>query len=171
MILEHLSSSCPHPVNGLTFCVDCHFNVIHMPPSKLEPDHCSDRQQDFDGPPGATLLAGQVSRAAGSKAIYDFLLEHQSALSLYGHIHESPKVSGRWHARIGDTLCIQPGQPAPSPTSPLTCPRPRLTATRNPTRHSLHSPFFDPTIDPTERGFLCSGLPLLGHFDVTSPLS
>ena len=45
----------------------------------------------------------------GSKAIYDFLLEHQPALSLHGHIHDSPKVSGRWHARLGDTLCIQPG--------------------------------------------------------------
>jgi Icc-related predicted phosphoesterase len=69
--------------------------VVHMPPSDLGLDHCSDGQQ------------------VGSKAIYDFLLEHQPALSLHGHIHESPEISGRWHARLGDTLCIQPGQLAP----------------------------------------------------------
>jgi Icc-related predicted phosphoesterase len=54
-----------------------------------------------------------MSRAVGSKAIYDFLLEYQPQPSLHGHIHESPEISGRWHARLGDTLCIQPGQLAP----------------------------------------------------------
>jgi Icc-related predicted phosphoesterase len=66
--------------------------VVHMPPYQLGLDHCSDGQQ------------------VGSKAIYNFLLEHQPKLSLHGHIHESPEVSGRWYTRLGDTLCIQPGQ-------------------------------------------------------------
>ncbi|MGD9100789.1 MAG: phosphoesterase, partial [Anaerolineae bacterium] len=48
-----------------------------------------------------------------SKAIYDFLSKHQPRLSLHGHIHESPQVSGRWHARLGNTICIQPGQLEP----------------------------------------------------------
>jgi Icc-related predicted phosphoesterase len=69
--------------------------VMHMPPYKLGLDHCGDGQQ------------------VGSKAVYDFLLKHQPRLSLHGHIHESPEMSGRWHARLGDTLCIQPGQLAP----------------------------------------------------------
>lgn len=69
--------------------------VIHMPPSKLGLDECG------NGP------------KVGSKAIYDFLLRHQPRLSLHGHIHESPKVSGRWHAKLGDAICIQPGQLGP----------------------------------------------------------
>jgi len=67
--------------------------VIHTPPYGIELD--------------------KVYRAAdgvGSKAIYDFLKRYQPKLSLHGHIHESPEVSGRWHAELGRTICIQPGQ-------------------------------------------------------------
>jgi Icc-related predicted phosphoesterase len=46
----------------------------------------------------------------GSKAVYNFISEHQPLLSLHGHIHESPEVSGKWHAKLGNTVCIQPGQ-------------------------------------------------------------
>lgn len=66
--------------------------VIHMPPYRLGLDKCSD---------GAEV---------GSKAIYEFLMNNQPMLSLHGHIHESPGVSGRWYAKLGDTICIQPGQ-------------------------------------------------------------
>jgi Icc-related predicted phosphoesterase len=66
--------------------------VIHMPPAGLGLDVC------FDG------------RNVGSKAIHDYLLTHQPRLSLHGHIHESPRVSGKWKGNIGKTLCIQPGQ-------------------------------------------------------------
>ena len=66
--------------------------VIHMPPFKLGLDKCSH---------GAEV---------GSKAIYNFLQKYQPKLSLHGHIHESPEVSGRWYAKLGNTICIQPGQ-------------------------------------------------------------
>ncbi|MBE9582108.1 MAG: metallophosphoesterase [Proteobacteria bacterium] len=66
--------------------------VIHMPPYKLGLDKCGH---------GAEV---------GSKAIYDFLRSRQPRLSLHGHIHESPEYSGKWHAKIGNTVCIQPGQ-------------------------------------------------------------
>ena len=66
--------------------------VIHMPPCRLGLDEC------FHG----------VN--VGSLAIYNFLRRHQPMLSLHGHIHESPEKSGRWHARLGDTVCVQPGQ-------------------------------------------------------------
>lgn len=66
--------------------------VIHMPPSKLGLDKCRD---------GAEV---------GSRAVYDFLRNHQPMFSLHGHIHESPEGSGRWLAQLGDTICIQPGQ-------------------------------------------------------------
>jgi Icc-related predicted phosphoesterase len=66
--------------------------VIHMPPSRSGLDKCYN---------GSEL---------GSKAIYDFIMKHQPKLTLHGHIHESPVMTGKWHARIGKTICIQPGQ-------------------------------------------------------------
>lgn len=68
--------------------------AIHMPPHRLGLDEC-----------------GQ-GRRVGSKAVYDFLEQHQPMLSLHGHIHESPDVSGEWRGKIGKTICIQPGQSA-----------------------------------------------------------
>lgn len=66
--------------------------VIHMPPSRLGLDWC------FDG------------REVGSEAVYRFLEKHQPKLSLHGHIHESPDFSRKWHVKLGNTICIQPGQ-------------------------------------------------------------
>lgn len=67
--------------------------IIHMPPSDMELDRVY-----------------RVANGVGSKAIYNFLEKYQPKLSLHGHIHESPEISGRWHARLGRTTCIQPGQ-------------------------------------------------------------
>ncbi len=47
---------------------------------------------------------------AGSRAVRDFLLRRQPTVSLHGHIHESPAVSGRWAELLGRTLAVQPGQ-------------------------------------------------------------
>jgi len=66
--------------------------VIHMPPYKIGLDEC------------------HSGLKAGSKAVYEFLEKNQPFMSLHGHIHESPEVSGIWHAKIGETICIQPGQ-------------------------------------------------------------
>jgi len=66
--------------------------VIHMPPANLGLDHCHSGEK------------------VGSKAVYSFLEERQPLLSLHGHIHESPKMSGIWNNCIGDTICVQPGQ-------------------------------------------------------------
>ena len=37
-------------------------------------------------------------------------MKNQPFLSLHGHIHESPEMSGVWKANLGKTICIQPGQ-------------------------------------------------------------
>lgn len=66
--------------------------VMHNPPSDIKLDVCHDK------------------RKVGSRAIYDFLEKQQPLLSLHGHIHESPNVTGIWHGKIGKTICIQPGQ-------------------------------------------------------------
>ena len=66
--------------------------VIHMPPYRLGLDVCGNGQH------------------VGSGAIYEFLQHYQPRLSLHGHIHESPHISGRWKTPLGNTMCIQPGQ-------------------------------------------------------------
>ncbi|TFF87275.1 MAG: hypothetical protein EU550_03525 [Promethearchaeota archaeon] len=64
-----------------------------MPPSNSGLDVCSD------------------GKGVGSKAIYNFLSNPPyPLLSLHGHIHESPNISGVWKTKKGKTICIQPGQ-------------------------------------------------------------
>lgn len=46
----------------------------------------------------------------GSQAVKDFILHHQPLLSLHGHIHESPRLSGRYWQRLGRTIAVNPGQ-------------------------------------------------------------
>ncbi|MBN1361303.1 MAG: metallophosphoesterase [Sedimentisphaerales bacterium] len=67
--------------------------VIHMPPCRL----------------GLDLCTGGLR--VGSPAVYQFLRAVQPTLSLHGHIHESPDVGGVWQAMLGNTVCVQPGQP------------------------------------------------------------
>ena len=50
------------------------------------------------------------NRPIGSKAIRDFLERTQPMVSLHGHIHESPYMSGVYQTRIGNCLAINPGQ-------------------------------------------------------------
>ncbi len=48
--------------------------------------------------------------AAGSRAIRAFIEKKQPFLTLHGHIHESPELSGTCFDRIGKTLSVNPGQ-------------------------------------------------------------
>ena len=66
--------------------------VIHMPPARLGLDVC------------------QSGEEVGSHALYRFIERTQPFLTLHGHIHESPSRSGVWRAKMGRTVCIQPGQ-------------------------------------------------------------
>ncbi|MBN1823132.1 MAG: hypothetical protein JW803_02305 [Endomicrobiales bacterium] len=66
--------------------------VIHMPPANLGLGLCESDLED------------------GSNAIYEFLRANQPKMSLHGHVHGSPEISGKWHNNIGRTVCIQPGQ-------------------------------------------------------------
>jgi len=45
----------------------------------------------------------------GSVAIKRFINETQPMLTLHGHIHESPEVSGRIYERLGSTISVNPG--------------------------------------------------------------
>jgi uncharacterized protein len=63
-----------------------------------------------DPPEGTGLADVSHQRSVGSKAVLNFILENQPLLSLHGHVHESPGISGKWRADLGDTVAIQPGQ-------------------------------------------------------------
>lgn len=73
--------------------------VIHMPPAGLGLDVISSGER------------------VGSAAVRRFIETMSPLLTLHGHIHESPAVSGEWKANVGNTVCIQPGQSRDS----LTC--------------------------------------------------
>jgi Icc-related predicted phosphoesterase len=64
----------------------------------------------FHSPPfntGLDLTSRNIH--VGSTAIRNFIEEKQPMLTLHGHIHESPLVSGVWKEKIGNTICINPG--------------------------------------------------------------
>jgi len=63
-------------------------------------------------PFGTKLDLIQGKKSAGSRSIKIFIREHQPLLTLHGHIHESPELSGTYMDRIGNTLSINPGQSA-----------------------------------------------------------
>lgn len=66
--------------------------VVHMPPAGLGLD---------------VIASGET---VGSRAVAGFIRKTRPRLALHGHIHESPEMSGVWEARLGDTVCVQPGQ-------------------------------------------------------------
>lgn len=61
-------------------------------------------------PFGTRLDLIQGKKSAGSRSIKAFIEEHQPFLTLHGHIHESPDLSGAYYDRIGATISINPGQ-------------------------------------------------------------
>lgn len=64
----------------------------------------------FHAPPFNTKLDMVYDGThVGSRAIREFIEKFQPLLTLHGHIHESPRVSGSFEERIGKTLCINPG--------------------------------------------------------------
>ena len=63
------------------------------------------------GPPaGLGLDVVRGGQPVGSSATARFIEKTQPCLTLHGHIHESPEESGVWMAKVGKTVCIQPGQ-------------------------------------------------------------
>ena len=48
-------------------------------------------------------------RSIGSLALRAFIQEHQPPLTLHGHVHESPRMSGSITDQLGATVCVNPG--------------------------------------------------------------
>jgi Icc-related predicted phosphoesterase len=49
----------------------------------------------------------------GSIAIKRFIEERQPLLSLHGHIHEAPRLTGAWRERVGRTHCFTAAHDGP----------------------------------------------------------
>lgn len=62
-------------------------------------------------PPFGTCLDQiQGGKSAGSQSIRAYIETLHPFLTLHGHIHEAPKISGTFIDRIGETVSINPGQ-------------------------------------------------------------
>jgi len=62
-------------------------------------------------PPWGTQLDFiQGGKPAGSRSIKTFIERNQPLLTLHGHIHESPELSGAFMGRLGETMMVNPGQ-------------------------------------------------------------
>jgi len=62
-------------------------------------------------PPYDTALDSLANgEPIGSRAIKDFIIRSQPAVTLHGHIHESPDISGRCMDKLGRTISVNPGQ-------------------------------------------------------------
>lgn len=49
------------------------------------------------------------TKHVGSRAVRKIIERYQPIVSLHGHIHESPLISGSIRDRIGNTICVNPG--------------------------------------------------------------
>lgn len=65
--------------------------VVHTPPARTKLD----------------VMEGKVS--IGSEALRSFIETHRPPLTLHGHVHESPGLTGRVDDRLGPTVCLNPG--------------------------------------------------------------
>jgi Icc-related predicted phosphoesterase len=63
-------------------------------------------------PYGTSLDVILGGNRVGSQSIKTWIQEAQPLLTLHGHIHESPELSGAYWDRIGQTISINPGQSA-----------------------------------------------------------
>jgi len=61
-------------------------------------------------PFGTQLDLIQGGKPAGSRSIKGFIERNQPRLTLHGHIHESPELTGAYVDRLGKTVMINPGQ-------------------------------------------------------------
>jgi uncharacterized protein len=102
--LEHPVDIDPGPFLGQLRTIQ--EDLAQLPPA-ASPDwilvaHAPPLQTELD------LLSGVGH--VGSQSIRQFIQQRQPLLSLHGHIHESPRLSGRFWQYLGRTIAINPGQ-------------------------------------------------------------
>lgn len=89
-------------------------------------------------PPWGGVLDCTASVAhAGSRALRRWIEARQPLLTLHGHLHEAPDLSGRWVERIGATFCVNPGPAASTPPRAVVA---DTTALPHSLRHTVYGP-------------------------------
>jgi len=79
--------------------------LFHSPPHQTNLDRVATDGRFIDYIPLDTHV--------GSIAIRQLIEERQPLLTLHGHIHESPRLTGYWHDRIGGTVCLSAAHDGP----------------------------------------------------------
>ncbi len=79
--------------------------LFHSPPYKTDLDLAEIEGQMVDHAP--------VDPHVGSIAIRRFIEERQPLLTLHGHVHESPRLTGAWKDRIGRTIMFSAAHDGP----------------------------------------------------------
>lgn len=72
--------------------------LFHAPPYQTALDRAA-----LDG---RTVDHVPLDVHVGSVAIRRFIEARQPRLTLHGHVHEAPRLAGRWQERLGNTLCL-----------------------------------------------------------------
>ncbi len=79
--------------------------LFHSPPYQTELDLLDVAGKSVDYAP--------LDVHAGSIAIRRFIETYQPLITLHGHLHESPRLSGVWQCRIGRTYCFSAAHDGP----------------------------------------------------------
>ena len=79
--------------------------LFHAPPYRTRLDLSDQRRRMIDHVP--------LDNNLGSIAIRRFIESRQPLLTLHGHVHESPRLSGSWRDRIGRTRCFSAAHDGP----------------------------------------------------------
>lgn len=79
--------------------------LFHTPPYKTTLDRAALDGKMVDHVP--------LDVHVGSIAVKQFIESRQPLLTLHGHIHESPRLTGTWRDRIGKTHCLSAAHDGP----------------------------------------------------------
>lgn len=92
-VSEHYLNDLPSIEEELdSFCLSNSIWVTHIPPS------------------GGVLDVLHNGQSVGSNALRNKIVKEQPLLTLHGHIHESPRITGKWYEEIGNTVSVNAGQ-------------------------------------------------------------
>jgi uncharacterized protein len=79
--------------------------LVHTPPY--------DTPLDRAGLDGGRYEHVEVDVHVGSIALRRLIEERQPMLTLHGHVHEAPRLTGEWRIQIGRTVCINGAHDGP----------------------------------------------------------
>jgi Icc-related predicted phosphoesterase len=79
--------------------------LFHTPPYQTKLDRAA-----LDG---LSVDHAPLDLHVGSIAVKEFILEKEPWLTMHGHVHESPRLTGAWKDRLGKTVCLSAAHRGP----------------------------------------------------------